>query len=209
MKSPREANAKRAPHEAFAKGSAVAQFTTFNCVSVPRLLMASAVRRPAAARPRSGLAHCVDAQEAKAQDADGARRPRGTGYLQKLLRDPRSGKPLDVSALSRFAQVLKQGQRSRRALRRSARAMLLEAQEHPSGVFRNTLRMPGTIAEPMARLALQADVPISAVASALLSYGLEMLANEVRKWNVVPAPHLPTQPLVAESLAASGALKIV
>ena len=87
--------------------------------------------------------------------------PSGTGYLQKLLRDPRSASRLDVSALPRFAQMLAQGQRSRKALRRSARAMLLEAQERPHDAFRNTLRMPGTIAEPIALLALLADVPVT------------------------------------------------
>lgn len=135
--------------------------------------------------------------------------PSGLGYLHKMLRDPRSANRLDVSALPRFAQMLAQGQRSRKALRRSARAILLEAQEHPHDAFRNTLRMPGTIAEPIALLALRADVPMSAVTSALISYGLEMLANEVRKYKVVPAPHLPAHPLVAESSAESGASKMV
>ena len=95
--------------------------------------------------------------------------PSGLGYLHKVLRDPRSASRLDVSALPRFAQMLAQGQPSRKALRRCARAMLLEAHEHPHDGFRNTLRMPGMIAEPIARLALSADVPVCAVTSALLS----------------------------------------
>jgi hypothetical protein len=134
--------------------------------------------------------------------------PSGMGYLQKLLRDPRSASRLDVSALPRFAQMLAQGQRSRKALRRNARAMLLEAREHPHDAFRNTLRMPGTVAEPIAHLALLGDVPVTVVTSALLSYGLEMLANEVRKYKAVPAPHLPTPPLVAEGSAARDAFKM-
>ncbi len=101
--------------------------------------------------------------------------------------------------------MLAQGQRTRKDLRRSARAMLLEAREHPHDAFRNTLGMPGTIAEPIALLALRADVPVTVVTSALLSYGLEMLANEVRKYKAVPAPHLPTHPLVVEGSAAIGA----
>ncbi len=130
--------------------------------------------------------------------------PSGTGYLQRLLRDPRSANRLDVSALPRFAQMLAQAPHGRRRLRRSARAMLLEAQEHPHDAFRNTLRIPGTIAEPIALLALLGDVPVTVVTSALLAFGLEMLANEVRKYKAVPMPHVPTRPLVEEDSAGSG-----
>jgi hypothetical protein len=53
-----------------------------------------------------------------------------------------------------------------------------------------------------------ADVPVSAATSALLSLGLEMLANEVRRYKAVPMPHLPTHPLAAEGSAGSGASEI-
>ena len=117
--------------------------------------------------------------------------PSGTGYLQKTLRDVHARYQLNVASLPRFAQTILQGRRPGKMQRRSTRAILLQAQESPHEPFRYTLTMPGAVAEIVALLAFEADVPVSVVTSALLSFGVELLAQEVRKWKIVPEPRLP------------------
>lgn len=118
-------------------------------------------------------------------------RPSGTGYLQKTLRNVHARYQLNVASLPRFAQTILQGRRPGKMQRRSTRAILLQAQENPQEALRYTLTMPGAVAEIVALLALEANVPVSVVTSALLSYGVELLAQEIRKWKAVPDPRLP------------------
>jgi hypothetical protein len=126
--------------------------------------------------------------------------PNGLGYI-RTLRNPSKAAGVNLSALPRFAQTVSHAAAARGRNRREralTRYLLERAQANlDSFVDLRYLRVPGKIAEPIALLARLADVPPWVVFDALLTYGLEMVANELRAHRTVPNPHLPAAPLVA------------
>jgi hypothetical protein len=127
--------------------------------------------------------------------------PTGTGYLQAALRDPQARSRLDVSALPRFSQTIMRAPRMGKWSRSLARGRLREARENPEDLLRYGLSMPGTIAEVVVQLALEADVPISAVVLAVLSLGFEAIAKELRNWKTLPIPPVRPPKLVGDAMA--------
>jgi hypothetical protein len=125
--------------------------------------------------------------------------PDGLGYLTKVLVDPLRMYGLDLSALPRFSRTLTQSnvlgatERRRNKRGRAATRYLLErAQANLDGfVQMPAFVAPGKLVEPIAQLARVADVSTGTVVDALLAYGLELLAKELRQSRTAPDPFIP------------------
>ena len=130
--------------------------------------------------------------------------PDGTGWLTHVLRDPHRAAGLHLESLPRFARWLAQTwKRQPRAMRRRQRsevtaalndAMTLVARS-PNEPF--TLPMappavPAVLGEAICLVALEANVPVRNIVTAMLAYGVEAFAKELRATNYAPQPRLPT-----------------
>ena len=134
--------------------------------------------------------------------------PTGEGYLQRVLRDPRARSRLDVSALPKFSQMVMRAPRMGRWRRLVACVVLQDARDEPEQLFRFAQPMPGSLVEIIAELALLADIRMSAVTAALLSYGIEAVARELRSRGTLPAPCLPPPKLVGRATDGAGVASV-
>lgn len=126
--------------------------------------------------------------------------PDGLGFLQGVLRDPHRAAGLHLGELPKFAQRLSQGiPRNNKAARRRARVALDLAREalqrspdEPFQIIMSELKVPAALGEVVLQLAIEADIAPKTMLIALMSYGLEALAKELRVTRMAPAPRLVT-----------------
>ncbi|MFY9838207.1 MAG: hypothetical protein WAK55_17405 [Xanthobacteraceae bacterium] len=132
--------------------------------------------------------------------------PDGTGWLTHVLRDPHRAAGLHLEALPRFARWLvehwhienrKPRTRRRTALRNAiadAHTLAQRAPNEPFSLPTSPPRVPAVLGEALCLVALEANVPIGYVVSAMLAYGVEAFAKELRSTGYAPYPRLPTAP---------------
>ena len=148
----------------------------------------------------------------KAADTRRAKQtPQGVAFLEKVLGLPRESALLDLRALRRFEETLfpvgprrKRGRSNTRADKYAFEA----AREHPTEVVELKAYARGATAATIYRLALLAGVSPRAVSSALFVYGLERLADEIRKAKAAPTPHIPVAPPSAALSGADGGVTV-
>jgi hypothetical protein len=129
--------------------------------------------------------------------------PDGTGWLTHVLRDPHRAAGLHLEALPRFARWLTQTweiksqtmrRRTRTALRNAvsdAAALAARSPNEPYTLPTSPPVVPAVLGESICLLALEADTPIRNVVTAMLAYGVEAFAKELRASNYAPTPKLP------------------
>lgn len=126
--------------------------------------------------------------------------PDGTGWLTGVLRDPRRAAGLHLESLPKFSQWLHQqwdrvphqfGKRSRAATKghRSHASMLPADAAYRLPTM--APEVPAALGAVILELALAADVPTNTIVTALLCYGTEYLAKELRATHYAPQPRLP------------------
>jgi len=117
--------------------------------------------------------------------------PDGHGYLKRVLVE-RPG-TLNLGALRRFEDLLyPPGARRRpRLQRRLDRAFIAQAEEEPAG--NAALRAPVTnaVAATIYRIAILAGVAPSTISTALVLYGMEKLAHDLKSSRAVTVPFIP------------------
>lgn len=123
--------------------------------------------------------------------------PDGLGYLQRTLASETTAHSFDLRSISRFAESLalrKYGVKRKPSFRRHDRHVLRDIEEQ--GQPKN-ITAPCTAEQALAvyRIAVAAGVSPQFVASALISYGLELLSLELRKHPTAPAVPIPKSPV--------------
>ena len=154
-------------------------------------------------RGRRALGSHVMAHKRRKRKMAAVLKPDGYGYLVKVLQDPKRVYGLNLSALPRFAQSLAQStvlaERNRKLTRRqraATRYLLERAQSNVDGYLQlNAVQAPGKLIIPIALLAKLSDVSPSVVLCALVAYGLEKLATELRTYRTAPDPYIPDAPV--------------
>lgn len=129
--------------------------------------------------------------------------PDGTGWLTHVLRDPHRAAGLHLDALPRFSRWLvaawsMAGKTPRARTRNRLRLALAEARmrvdRSPAEAY--TLptgppTVPAALAEALCLVAIEANVPLGHIVTAMLAYGVEAFAKELRATNYAPNPQLP------------------
>lgn len=129
--------------------------------------------------------------------------PDGTGWLTHVLRDPHRAAGLHLESLPRFARWLvqtwqrqphKMRKRTRAALRLAVALAQTAAARAPNEPFvlpTAQPTVPAVLGEALCLLALEANVPIRTVVTAMLAYGVEAFAKELRATGYAPDVRLP------------------
>jgi hypothetical protein len=119
--------------------------------------------------------------------------PDGLGYLIKLFASPaRSG--LGTQELTKFAQYLQELLHTKiksRTRRIYNKAKLEGLKEDPDGHSSTGLILPNRYLIPAYQIAEVSGVQPSEVLTALIAYGLEYLAKELRQYPVIPQVKKP------------------
>lgn len=129
--------------------------------------------------------------------------PGGTSWLTTVLRDPHRAAGLHLEALPRFSRWLlenwqRKPHRVRQATRTRVRAALLHASElaarsprEPFTVPCGPPPVPAALGEAICLLALETNTSVRDICTALLAYGMEALAKELRVSHFAPPVRLP------------------
>jgi hypothetical protein len=129
--------------------------------------------------------------------------PDGTGWLTHVLRDPHRAAGLHLESLPRFARWLTQTwqveprtmrTRRRNGIRNALRDAQTLTQRAPNEPFTLPCAppvVPAALGESLCLLALESNVAIRDIVTAMLAYGIEAFAKELRSTNYAPYPRLP------------------
>lgn len=111
--------------------------------------------------------------------------PSGEDYLKKVVANKANLYKYNLSVMSRFCAALNEGSRVSR-FARSHRNLLKEVQESQDQLFPFQVKLTNSNAETLLLLAQTINTIPSAVASLLISYGLEYLSKELRQNAIAP-----------------------
>ena len=129
--------------------------------------------------------------------------PDGTGWLTHVLRDPHRAAGLHLGELPRFARWLTQSwerksHKMRKRTRNALRLAIAEAQtaaarspNEPYTLPTSPPTVPAVLGETLGLIALEADVPLRTIVTAMLAYGVEAFAKELRATTYAPQVRLP------------------
>ncbi len=139
--------------------------------------------------------HKKKAQTARAREQSERRKrlePAGLGFVAALIGDPDRAATLDLRALREFESRIAAaaGQKRRKVRLGAARNALTSIQENPQGSTVLATDAPNTIAAVVYRLAILSGTSPRAVIAALLSWGIEHFAADVRKMHAAAPPHV-------------------
>jgi hypothetical protein len=141
------------------------------------------------------LAGHLELHRKKARNAASAVRaatkPVGLPFLEALLGDPARVASIDLRELRALEARLRVP--GRRRVRRTGllRQVLLSIDAHPNDPVAVQAQLPPDLARVIYRLAVVAGVSAPSVVAAMLSWGIERFAEDLRKGRAATAPHIP------------------
>lgn len=110
------------------------------------------------------------------------RNPAGLAFLTKLLGDENAAKTLDMRGLRLFEEQMRFASGGRQMRRTAAvRAALQNALENPKDLLAFELTLPGDVAQVLYRLSLLSATSTRSVLAAMVVYGIEKFAADMKK----------------------------
>ena len=117
--------------------------------------------------------------------------PDGEGFVRRVLMD----QTVNVSALSRFAATLEAAASNGTKRKWSRRVLKDQITQYDTlgndWIQMNYCVLPANYLSLIGRLSLLAGVPVRTTFAALITYGIEHLAKELRATRSASVPHLP------------------